>query len=208
MTGCQVIYRGQRHQFNDLEKAQNFIDELPLPRGEMKILGAPKLFELLNQIGAPICNWREINQEICHEWSGLFRDEAIDSNWYEKESHRISLLQTFKAVMDIAESTVLPEDLEIVRNAREKQYKTFIYQESMVGENVCVETLYAITQREIDAGRMSTDHSCRRLAEEAMAMPHSTRAELLGATNEKRQPQSDRNEKIVNKFLKWIRSIS
>lgn len=208
MTDCQVIYRGQRHQFKDLEKAQNFIDELPSPRGEMEILGAPKLFQLLNEIGAPICNWREINQEICDEWSGLFRGEVTDSNWYEKESHRISLLQTFKVTMDAAESTVLSEDLEILRDARAKQYKTFIYQESMVGENVCVETLYAVTQREIDAGRMFRDHSCRRLAEEAIAAPHLTRAELLEVMNEKRQPQSNQDESIVNRFFKWVKSIS
>jgi hypothetical protein len=203
MTGCQVIYRGQLHEFMNLETAQEFIDNLPSPKGELEIIGAPKLFQLLNEVGAPVCNWREINQEICREWSTLFTAKITNSDWYRTELHRISLLQTFQAVMDIAESTILPEDVEVFRNAREQQYKTFIYQESMVGENVCVETLYAVTQREIDAGRMSIEHSCRKLAEEATAAPHLTRAELL--QEKLGEPlQTVPYENPVKKLLKWF----
>lgn len=205
MNGCQVIYRGQLHEFMSLESAQEFIDDLPSPRGEMEIIGAPKLFQLLNEAGAPMCNWREINQEICREWSCLFAEKITDSTWYKTEAHRISLLQTFRVVMDIAESSIFPDDLEVFKKARDQQYKTFIYQESMVGENICVETLFAVTQREIDAGRMSIEHSCRKLAEEAVAAPHLTRAELF-EDKEGERLQTAPNQNPVKNFFKWFRN--
>jgi len=106
--------------------------------------------------------------------------------------------------MDVAETTIHPDDLEAVKDARDKQYKTFIYQESMVGENICVETLYAVTQREIEAGRMPLNHSCRELAEQAMAEPHLSRNDLLIEKREQPKNQSSPNEGMVRKIINWF----
>jgi len=70
---CQIIHHGHNHEFSDLETAQNFLDQLPSPRGDLEIVGGPVLFRLMNEIGAPMYNWREINQEICNEWKQLFQ---------------------------------------------------------------------------------------------------------------------------------------
>jgi hypothetical protein len=207
MPACQIIHSGKKYDFTDLESAQDFLDGLPSPRGELEILGAPRLFQLLNEIGAPMYNWREINEEICNEWKNSFEEPHNERKYWRDKERRIGLLETFQAVMDIAEGSIDPDDLKLFRETREKQYKTFIYQESMVGQNVCVESLYAITQREIDAGRMPSDHSCRRLAEEGVSSPHLTRAELitqcdLGELTP--APQATAKQTIGEKLSSWL----
>ena len=103
--------------------------------------------------------------------------------------------------MDIAETTVAPEDLKTFQGARLKHYKTFIVQEALVGENVCVETLNAITQREIAAGRMTPDEELRKTAEMGMAAPHLSRAELMAmAAKQHAKPAS-----AWQHVLAWIR---
>ena len=158
------------YQFGGWAEAQEFLDNLP-PRSGVYIAEAPRLFELLNTIGAPQYKWQEIIDEINEEWDTVWND-------VNGESRRDALLSIFKATMVIAEATIDPEDLENFREARRKHYASFIYQESTVGGNLCVETLNAVTLREIAAGRMTMDNSCRQLAIKAMAEPHLTREEL------------------------------
>lgn len=126
------------------------------------------LEQLMDAPGAPLINWREILKEIESEFP-----RAITSD------HRAALLATFKAVMDILETTVAPEGLKEFQDARLTQYKTYIVQEALVGEDVCVETLHAVTEREIAAGRMAPDDGLRKTAEMGMFAPHLTRAELI-----------------------------
>lgn len=204
MSICQITHHGHQHEFSDLEAAQAFLDQLPSPRDDLEIVGGSLLFRLLNEIGAPMHNWREINQEICNEWTRMFQQIQSETDMMRTAERRASLLETFKVVMDVAESTVVADDLEGIRTARDQQYKIFIYQEAMVGENVCVETLYAITQREIDAGRMPLDHSCRQIAEDAMAEPHSTRAQLLSMKEEKDCPEPSLSLSVLQKIMKWF----
>lgn len=177
----------QEYRFQDTGSAQAFIDQLPSPRGELQIEGGTKLFRLLNEVGAPLHNWREINAEICNEWDQTFIGNQVESNWPLLSLKRADLLTLFKSVMDMAESSIDPEDLEVMQDAREGQYKTFIFQEAMVGENVCVETLYSVTEREIRAGRMDPDHSLRKIATDGMAAPHLTRADLLAQIRPQKQ---------------------
>ena len=188
MPQCKITYDGTEHRFQNTETAQDFIDQLPSPRGHLEIEGGTQLFRLLNDIGAPMYNWKEINAEICNEWSQTFNGDEREINWPLLSSKRINLLTLFKSVMDIAETTVVPEDVQIIREARDKQYKSFIVQESMVGENVCVETLYAVTSREITAGRMYESNSLRQLAKDGISAPHLTRAELIAGMHSKAAP--------------------
>jgi hypothetical protein len=178
MPQCKVTHNGTEYRFQDTESAQAFIDQVPTPRGHIEIEGGTTLFRLLNDIGAPMLNWKEINAEICNEWDQTFGDQS-DLNWPLLSVKRVHLLALFKSVMDIAEKSVSAEDSELIRNAREQQYKTFVVQEAMVGENVCVETLYAVTSREIIAGRMDESNSLRQLAIDGTSAPHLTRAELI-----------------------------
>jgi hypothetical protein len=204
MSACQIIHEGKPFFFDTLEKAQTFLDQIPIPRGDIQIIGAPLLFHLMNDLGAPMYNWREINKEICNEWDQLFEKVNNEEDFFRTENKRIGLLGTFNAVMDVAEATIHPDDLEIFKDARDKQYKTFIYQESTVRGDICVETLDLVTQREIKAGRMPLNHSCRKLAEQAMAEPYLSRNDLLIENHDQPKRQSFINEGMVVKIINWF----
>lgn len=197
MSQHQLTYEGRTYYFDTLIEEQEFLDKLP-PGAEVKMDDAPLLLQLLNAPGAPLNNWREINKAICDEFSGATED------------HRISLLGAFKSTMDIAETTITPESLDIFRNARDQQYKSMIYQEALVGENICMETLDAVTLREVAAGRMSPDYSCRKLAIQGMAEQHFTRAELMAMVPAKQESVSTSKENapksIWRRALGWVRS--
>ena len=179
MSQINIIHNRQEHRFHNEETAQAFIDQLQSPRGELEIVGGSKLFWLMNDIGAPMYNWKEINSEICNEWDQTFLVDQSELNRAFLSSKRVDLLALFKVVMDIAETTVVAEDVQVIRDTREKQYNTFILQEAMVGENVCVETLYQVTEREITAGRMHSSNNLRKVALDGIAVTHFTRAELI-----------------------------
>lgn len=177
MSRFRILHSDQTHEFSSLEEAQEFLDRLP-SRGGVEILEAPEVFKQLNAPGAPLVNWNEIIAAVTRE--------------LEAETtpiHRDALLNVFKTTMDIAEKTVAAEDLEKFREARARHYKSFLLQEALVEENVCVETLYQVTEREIATGRMLPDDSLRRIAEQGMAAPHMSRAELIAAAQ---QPKTEK----------------
>lgn len=114
-----------------------------------------------------LTDWREIIKEI---------DVELEKN--NSIARREGLLQMFKTTMDIAETTVAPERLETFRETRHQHYNSHILQEALVGGNVCVESLFSVTAREIEAGRMTEDNNLRKLAVDGCAFPHFTRAQL------------------------------
>ena len=133
-----------------------------------------RLLKLTEDPSYVLHNWREIINEIDSEFS-----------FANTSDYRGALLQMFNTTMDIAETIIPPEDLEIFKDARTMHYKTFIVQETLVGENVCTETGYAVTQREVNAGRMLPNDKYCLSAIAAMAAPHFSRAELIKMNNEK-----------------------
>ncbi len=103
---------------------------------------------------------------------------------------RARVLAIFKATMDQVERYLTSrgdqgELLENIRNARAQDYKIFILQECTVGldspggGDVSVEMLMAVTDREIAAGRMTEEHSMRKIAVEGAAAPHLSHADLI-----------------------------
>lgn len=187
MPNYQLTYQDKVHKFETLSDAQEFLDQLP-SRAGVEIIDGPLLFRLLNALGAPLTNWQEIIEEINSEFGRV-----------QTEDSRSALLATFKAVMDIAETTVPQEQLSAFQEARYKHYSSFIVQEALVGQNVCTETLYAVTSREVNAGRMAPDHKLRIAAESGMAAPHLSRAELIEAA----AAQESKPTSIWQRFLAW-----
>jgi hypothetical protein len=119
--------------------------------------------------GAVVTNWREIRQKL-HEAS----DHAAT------QEQRVAILAAYKAVMDIAENAAVhADDLETFRKARRQDYNLLVVKECMVGDNVCTDTAYAVTRREIAAGRMGADDELARGMELAVAAPHHTRDQLI-----------------------------
>jgi hypothetical protein len=103
---------------------------------------------------------------------------------------RSTVLALFTAYMDGMERGLEAHGdqkvLEEFRKARAYDYKSFIYQECIVGldtpvvgGDVSVEAMMAVTNREIAAGRMTEDHSIRKNAVEFAAAPHLSHAELV-----------------------------
>jgi hypothetical protein len=103
---------------------------------------------------------------------------------------RGTLLALFTAFMDAMERGLAAHGdqklLEDFKGARAQDYKIFIVQECtvgldtpVVGGDVSVDMLMAVTNREIAAGRMTEDHSMRKIALEGAAHPHLSHAELV-----------------------------
>ena len=87
--------------------------------------------------------------------------------------------------MDRVERSGIVQELEMFKEARRQDYALLITKEALVGENVCAETLDAITEREVAAGRMAPEDPIRQGAVAAMAAPHFTRAELVAMEADK-----------------------
>lgn len=100
------------------------------------------------------------------------------------------VLAIFKATMDQVERYLISrgdqgELLENIRNARTQDYNIFILQECTVGldspggGDVSVEMLVAVTDREIADGRMTEEHSMRKIAVQGAAAPYLSHADLV-----------------------------
>jgi len=123
-------------------------------------------------------NWRQLREEIYDE-----HERATTS---EEREHSLAV---FTALMDLVDRTdIARENLNQFRETRHKDYNLLIVRESLVGENVCTETLNAVTRREVAAGRMHSDHELRIAAINGMAAPHHTRAELEAIAAGKSEP--------------------
>ena len=134
-----------------------------------------RLMELTESPAYAVVNWHEIINEIDVE---LANNNSIEN--------RGALLGMLKATMDIAEKNIAPQDLKTFREARRQHYSSHLLKEALVGENVCAETMFAATSREIAAGRMTEDHSLRKLAVAGYTAPHLTRAQLEEKAREPR----------------------
>lgn len=156
-----------------------------------------RLQELTERPSGAIVNFQEIREEISKEFGNAKSGE-----------YRAALLAMLKSTLDIVEATIAPEKLEEFKQIRMKEYKTYIVQEALVGENVCVETLDEVTRREIAAGRMDPSDKLRELAINGMAAPHQSRTELLAIEATKRTAGTSADTPPVSgwrRALGWIR---
>jgi hypothetical protein len=116
------------------------------------------------------------------EWKTIRDEIQREADSPNTEEERIILLKLFNATMDRAEqefSVSAPDKLQALRNVRLADYRLLLIKEAMVGENVCADTFYEITEREIAAGRMSPDDGLRITAAQRILEPHPTRAEMI-----------------------------
>ena len=110
------------------------------------------------------------------------REQIHDASKQTTDSgERVLLLQLFHSVMDLVERSgnIAPEDLPTFKDTRAKDYRLLLMREVLIGQNVSVELLNAVTQREVQAGRMPEDDELRQLAVNGIAEPYLTAQELL-----------------------------
>jgi hypothetical protein len=115
--------------------------------------------------------------------------DAAASDPTRTSEQRGSILAFFKATFDIVEANVAkekPDLLEEFQKARALDYRICIVRECtvgldtpVVGGDVSVEMLKAVTDREIADGRMDEGHTLRKLALDGCAAPHLSHQELV-----------------------------
>lgn len=155
-----------------------------LARAEAKTRADMSIERLLNEMKAATsfsgATAMDMRERIVKEFQAAVTGEQ-----------RSTLLAMFTALMDqvdrhLAGQADQAEVLAKFRDARAYEYKSLIYQECIVGldtpvvgGDISVEMLKFVTDREIAAGRMTEDHSVRKIAVEGAAAPHLSHAELL-----------------------------
>ncbi len=127
------------------------------------------LADQVNNSAKGLVDWKKVREEIISS-----HEKASTVEEY------ITLLSLHKMLMDDVEQQ-LPDGVEIVKvkEVRNQDYNTFITRECTIGGSVCIDTLYELTQRELEAGRMGPTHSLINLAVDAIAEPHYSREQLL-----------------------------
>ncbi len=114
-------------------------------------------------------NWQQARQEI------ISRHEKAST-----VEEYITLLSLHKMLMDsVEEKLSAKKDIEEVKAIRDQDYNMLITRECTIGGSICIDTLYELTQRELEAGRMGPTHSLINLAVDAIAEPHYSREQLL-----------------------------
>ena len=110
------------------------------------------------------------------------------------------LLAIFKIVMDEVERHLGDENLEQFRRERAKDYNVLIVRESLIGENVSVDKLAAVTDREVGAGRMPPDHELRKLAVRGIGAAHLSPTELKALA----EPEKKRDDTKTVSPTGWL----
>ncbi len=100
---------------------------------------------------------------------------------------RVILLQVFHAVMDMVERSgnVATEHLDAFRTTRAQDYRLLLMREVLIGENASAELVNAVTQREVQSGRMREDDELRQEAVKAISEPYLTVQQLLAIEQER-----------------------
>ena len=131
--------------------------------------------EILSQLQADAASGKSLDFRAVREQIHNASESTNDS------SERVVLLQVFNAVMDLVERSgnIDPENLEAFRETRAKDYHLLLMREVLIGQNVSVELLHAITEREVQAGRMEENDELRQLAVKGLAEPYLSVQELL-----------------------------
>lgn len=130
------------------------------------------LKDLIDKVNSKVggsLDWQQIREEIISK-----HEQASTTD------ERVALLSLHKDLMDTVERQLSnSEGIEKFRKARRQEYNLLITRECLVGGSVCAETLYELTQREIEAGRMEPTHNFITIAVDAMAAPHYSREQLI-----------------------------
>lgn len=137
--------------------------------------------ELLSRLQADAASGKSLDFRAVREEIHALSESTSDVG------ERVVLLQVFHAVMEMVErSGVLePERLEVFRTTRAQDYRLLLTREVLIGENASAELLDAVTQREVQAGRMREDDELRQVAVKAISEPYLSVQQLLQLEQER-----------------------
>ena len=151
-----------------------------------------ELIKKINRDDSDSLNWQQLKEEIISQ-----HEQA------STENERVALLSLHRTLLDRVEQQLSDSiDIEKFRKARSQEYNLLIIRECTVGGSICAETLYEVTQREIEAGRMEPTHRFIDIAIDATAAPHYSREQLLRQEAKIQAQQSTLREKLSGLFNK------
>lgn len=122
----------------------------------------------------------------------------------EYAEQREDLLALHEALMDKMDVHIAKRiGAENFKKVRLQEYNKLLLRECEVGGSFCVETLYELTQRELESGRMSPTHEFINLSINATASDHYTKDQLL---RQKDKIQDTKNNSALNKISKLFKN--
>ncbi len=147
-----------------------------------------KKIEALNERS----RWLPLHEQV-------LKNHEIVSSDEDKEK----LLDLHKTLLDKAEKW-LPDSIDVdrFRELRLKEYNKMLLNEATIGGSLCVETLYELTQRELQAGRMSPTHEFIEIAIQATAAEHYSHDQLV---RQKEKIQSLQEHSVLNKLSRLFK---
>jgi hypothetical protein len=137
--------------------------------------------EIIGKIEADAAAGRDLDFPAVREQIHDAAERASDTG------ERVKLLKIFNVVMDLVERSgaIAPENISAFRDTRAKDYRLLLLREVTIGENVSVDLLHAITEREVQAGRMREDDELRQVALKGISEPHLSVQELMKIEQER-----------------------
>ncbi len=137
--------------------------------------------ELISRLQADAASGKSLDFRAVREEIQVLSESTSDVG------ERVVLLQVFHAVMDMVERSgvVEPEQLEVFRTTRAQDYRLLLTREVLIGENASAELLNAVTQREVQAGRMREGDELRQVAVKALSESYLSVQQLLQLEQER-----------------------
>lgn len=155
-------------------------------------------------------NLKELEQKVnsalnnANEWQELHDVVVKIHEHAESEQEYVKLLELHKKLLDRIEKN-LPKHINIEKfqSVRLQEYNLMLLRECTIGGSVCAETLYELTQRELEAGRMSPTHEFIDTAVHATASQHYSRDQLV---RQKEKIKKIEENSTLNKFSRIFKN--
>jgi len=142
--------------------------------------------------------------DTSEDWLALHQSITEFHNKAETEELHEAALALHESLMDKIETFFSEDlDLEAFRKVRLQEYNKLLLRECEVGGSFCVDTLYELTQRELEAGRMAPTHEYIDASIEATASEHYSREQL---NRQRDKIQQIKQNSALQKFTRLFKS--
>lgn len=155
------------------------------------------LAEKVESCAVDTSDWLKVREEILNRHESSTRVDEF-----------ITLLSLHNMLMGHVEDQLAAgAGIDDIKALKRKDYKRLLKREYIIGGSVCIDTLYELTQRELEAGRMGPEDELINIAVDAIAEPHYSREQLL--RQEEKIDKIDNSpalpEKLRGKLLKLFK---
>jgi hypothetical protein len=135
-----------------------------------------------------LAHWRSVRERVHDRF-----DRAAS------EPERVALLALYCSVMNLAEKAIPPADREKFREIRGHGYSLLIVKESLAGDSLNLGKAAMVIRRELESGRMSSDHVLRNRQELAKLAGEYVRSRAM-TEQHAREPHG-----LLDRIRSWFR---